>query len=213
MAGFGTSIGQAGLSDLPAVPAELNEIVRTNDQDDGVVPGIVQLDQAFTRQALTDALGSQFRVIHIASHFVLGQRSAADSYLLLGNGEHLPLLDFRSDGNLTFANVDLVTLSACRTALEGIYGDGSEVDSMGTIVQDAGAPSVLASLWLVEDRSTAELMLRFYRHRVQDGLTTAEALRQAQIDLLTATAANRAGTTNYSHPYHWAPFILIGNTN
>jgi CHAT domain-containing protein len=97
-------------------------------------------------------------------------------------------------------NAELVVLSACETGL------GKEVRGEGLIGLTraflyAGTPSVAVSLWKVEDRSTAELMARFYRH-LKDGRTKAGALRQAQLDLI--------GDKKFAHPYYWAPFVLVG---
>lgn len=217
VAAFGASRGGSGLDPLPGVVRELDQIVRTDEHDmSGIVPGMVDLDDAFTRVALANALKRDFRVIHIASHFMLDQDHAADSFLLLGDGTKLPLLDFSADGALTFSHADLVMLSACQTALHSARGNGSEIDSMGTVAQDAGAPAVVASLWSVADEPTASLMLRFYRHRVQEGFSTATALREAQIEMIRGTNTDGPATPalnrrNLDHPYYWAPFIILGN--
>ena len=210
LAGFGVSRGGNGLSELPGVARELDEIVRTGEGDrQGVVPGVVDLDEAFTRTAFSDALKADFRIVHIASHFVLNETSAADSFLLLGGGDRLPLLDFSAAGAFSFSNVDLVTLSACHTAMRSADGNGSEIDSMGTVAQDAGAPAVVASLWSVEDESTARLMQSFYRHRVNGNLSTASALQLAQVEMIRE--ARTDPTKTLGDPRYWAPFIILGN--
>ena len=104
-------------------------------------------------------------------------------------------------------------------------------DSFGTIAQRQGAKAVVASLWSVNDPSTASLMETMYRLRQQaPGLTKGEALKQAQAAMLTGKlnpstshiGAARAAIPNrpadptktmgdWSHPYYWAPFILLGN--
>lgn len=96
-------------------------------------------------------------------------------------------------------NADLVVLSACETGL------GKEVKGEGLIGLTraflyAGTPLVVVSLWKVEDRSTAELMTQFYRHLKDGQRSKADALRQAQLELIRAGA----------HPYFWAPFVLVG---
>src|SRR6185436_8614007 len=96
---------------------------------------------------------------------------------------------------------DLVTLSACDSGL------GKEMGSEGLIgltraFQFAGARSVLASLWSVSDLSTADLMKRFYGH-LRAGRTKDEALQAAQIALIRSR--------EFSHPYHWAAFQLVGD--
>ncbi|HEY2933255.1 MAG TPA: tetratricopeptide repeat protein [Acidobacteriota bacterium] len=98
-------------------------------------------------------------------------------------------------------NADLVVLSACETGL------GKEVKGEGLLGLTraflyAGAQSVMVSLWKVSDRSTAELMASFYRHLQEKGMTKAEALRKAQLNLINQG--------RYAAPFYWAPFVLVG---
>jgi CHAT domain-containing protein len=67
----------------------------------------------------------------------------------------------------------------------------------------SGAPSVISSLWSVSDASTAELMLRFYENLIHKKLSKTDALRRAQITMIA--------DGQYAHPFHWAPFILVGD--
>jgi len=97
-------------------------------------------------------------------------------------------------------NADLVVLSACETGL------GKEVKGEGLIGLThaflyARTPSVLVSLWNVQDRSTADVMVKFYQ-QLDRGQDKTEALRQAKLKLIQ--------NSRYAHPYYWAPFILIG---
>ncbi|MFL6209289.1 MAG: CHAT domain-containing tetratricopeptide repeat protein [Pyrinomonadaceae bacterium] len=226
--GLGVSKPHGDFPALPAVPAELHGII--NDapaQTDGVLPGRVMLDEAFTADALKTALRQRFPLVHIASHFQFAPGNETNSYLLLGDGTHLSLAQLKNATNL-FSGVELLTLSACDTASGGAGADGREVESFGVLAQRQGAKSVLASLWPVADASTQQLMQNFYRLRnAQAGLPKAEALRQAQLALLHSTAASAPASaergvkhepgaastdnTSYAHPYFWAPFILIGN--
>lgn len=100
---------------------------------------------------------------------------------------------------------DLVTLSACETGLgQELRGEG--IVGLTRAFFYAGTPSVLVSLWKVDDASTAELMTDFYEHLRKTGeRDKAAALRQAQLKLINA---NR-----YAHPYYWASFILQGRTD
>ena len=227
VAALGASQGGAGLSPLPAVPAELSGIVRGDGATTGVLPGVVRLDDAFDRAALGTAMAGGYRVIHIASHFALDPGSADKSFLLLGTGKELPLTEFIKDGSFTAIDVDLLALSACQTGVPGGNQNGSEVDaSLAELAQKAGASAVLASLWSVADESTAVLMQRFYAIHAKGGTSKAEALRQAQIALMTTqggTGADRGvgraapdapkgpAVTGYAHPFYWAPFVLLGN--
>ncbi len=140
------------------------------------------------------------------------------------------------DGRLTVGEIfdmevkaNLVTLSACETALvRGAGGDfpqGDDLVGMSRAFIHAGAPSVVASLWKVSDDSTVELMKAFHRNLAS--MPKAEALRQAQLDLMKrkiAFSVERGGSgitrsagyqpglvIECSHPFFWAPFVLVGD--
>ena len=128
VAGFGSTLGGLNLQPLPAVAQELREVVRDDAQQTrGLLPGIVRLDQAFTAQALRDALAQRYPVVHIASHFVLDARDTVDSFLLLGDGSPLRLQTLQRD--YRFDGVDLVTLSACETGLDTSNRYGQEFEA------------------------------------------------------------------------------------
>ena len=98
-------------------------------------------------------------------------------------------------------NAELVTLSACQTALgKEIRGEGLIGLTRGFLF--AGAERVVASLWGVQDRSTAELMKRFYRGILEERLEPADALRRAQVSMLREE--------RWREPYHWAAFVVQG---
>jgi len=213
IAAYGVTRGfpEQGFSALPAVRSELDSIVRPD-----VLPGQAYLDERFDLDTFESALDTP--VVHVASHFhfVAGSNT---SFLLLGDGTPLSLQDIAAR-DLRFDKVDLLTLSACETAVGGGRGEnGLEVEGLGVLAQIQGAKAVLATLWPVADDSTGVLMRQFYWTR-QDGLrhghdmTKVEALRQAQMALLTGATGNStsaATTAPYAHPYYWAPFILMGN--
>jgi CHAT domain-containing protein len=107
-----------------------------------------------------------------------------------------------------FANVDLLTLSACNTAVGTSEATGGEWESLGMIAQRKGAKAIIATLWPVADESTRLLMQQFYRlHETEHGISKAEALQRAQLALLEG----QGDRSSFAHPYFWAPFILIGN--
>lgn len=214
---------------LTAVKGEIEGIVR-----DDVLPGRIYLDERFTREAFTDAL--YHSVLHIGSHFRFLPGSSA-SFLLLGDGNVLTLGDIVALG-LRFDAVDLLTLSACETAVGGgIDENGLEVEGLGALAQKQGAKSVLATLWPVADDSTGLLMQQFYRLKRGRQLGKSEALRQAQLQMIhgagdhhaasergeVTRGAVRSGSAGerkayrqiaaapYAHPYFWAPFVLMGN--
>ena len=99
-------------------------------------------------------------------------------------------------------NADVVVLSGCQTALgKDVRGEGPI--GLARAFMYAGVPRVVASLWQVDDLATAELMKRFYRGMLVDGLPPAAALRAAQREL--------AGSRRWRSPYFWAPFVLQGD--
>ena len=216
-AGFGVTLAHPGFSALPGVAAELQTIFTP-----GVLSGETELDAQFDERSLKRVLLKKPKILHIASHFSLLPGREDDSFLLLGDGTHLPLSKIRSTRALRFQGVDLLTLSACQTARGG---DGAEIDGFGATAQLNGAGAVLASLWPVSDAATPELMHDFYEGMMVQGLDKAESLRQAQLKMLhgegtgvggerSAVALETAATPvkkGFSHPYFWSAFVLMGN--
>jgi len=223
---------------LPAVNLELDSIVKETQHldDDGILPGVVYLNEQFTISALNEAIIRRDPVLHIASHFKFQPGDVDDSFLLLGDGTELTL-KMLEENNYNLSKVDLLTLSACETAMGGKNARGKEIESFGVMAQLKGAKSVMATLWQVSDISTGLFMKQFYNvHNTQKMLTKAEVLQQIQISFLNGlvkqqeTNIQTRGSSifhtktnvpenkinndinkNYSHPYYWAPFILIGN--
>lgn len=230
-----------GPDPLPNAAAEVRAVVRdVADQGSlaGLLEGKILLDEAFTKEAMLAALEREgpFSVVHVASHFKFRPGGDSESFLVTGGPiKRFTLADMKVAPHL-FRGVELVTLSACDTARGEVEADGREIESLAVLTQQQGAASVLATLWPVADISTAKLMRTFYALRIQNpGISKAEALRQAQISLLSGTTpsnlsvdagstvsatANSLGSregqsavadTRYVHPYFWAPFVLIGN--
>lgn len=227
--GLGLSNAIPGFNPLPNVVDELNGIIRSQKPGStGIFPGSQFLNQSFDRTAFNDLI--DYRILHIATHgkFVPGQPE--DSFLVLGNGDPLRIPEIKSMTDLNA--IHLVVLSACETAKGGENKEGLEVSGISYYFITSGAKAVIASLWLVNDASTSLLMQRFYKNMVTGKLTKAEALRQAQRELLEdkltakdaparsdilvttepGTRAAPARSPNFTHPYYWAPFILIGNS-
>ena len=199
MSGLGVTRAHPGFEALPAVRAELAAI-------HGKISGEVYLDEQFTAGRLDESLHRGFSLLHIASHFRFQPGLESDSFLLLGDGSHLTLRDLRAR-KLDFGSVDLVTLSACDTAMGGGGDDtGREVEGLGALLQKQGAKSVLATLWPVADDSTARFMWGFYSAR-ESALDKAHALQRAQLSFIAAGGAQK----RWAHPFHWAAFILMGN--
>ena len=227
MLAVGLSQGVSGYNPLPNVEEEIDGIVLSDNGDErGIYPGLKFLNGDFDRRRLRDNLAAA-RIVHIATHGQFVPGTASDSYLLLGNGEKLPVPEIENFRDL--GKIHLVVLSACETALGGPDQDGKEIAGIAYYFLNGGAKSVVASLWQVDDTSTSLLMRRFYRYLATKSATKAEALRMAQLSLLHETAigsedgdsrsirvetegpgnATRGG---FNHPYFWAPFILIGNS-
>jgi len=144
----------------------------------------------------------KYRILHIATHGIFDASSPLYSGLLLAQGK-------REDGILEaweIAEMDLraeiVVLSACETA-RGVVKEGEGLIGFAWAIFVAGCPSSLLTQWQVADKSTAELMTSFYRNWRSQGISKAEALQRAQLRLLCSK--------QWSHPFFWAPFVLIGD--
>lgn len=230
--------GKLRFNALPAVKTELEAIVRDEQAEQtekGVLPGRRLLDADFTETTLKENLGKGYKVVHIASHFSLNPGDITKSFLLLGDGQPLTMDKIRNSPQLRFNEVELLTLSACETAVVEKDANGREVESFGVIAQRNGAKAIMATLWSVADESTSLLMSEFYRFRKENPkLTKAEALQLAQKAMIEGRLkSSRVGTgcrselvkldgskqtqfmcdvnAPFSHPYFWSSFVLIGN--
>lgn len=182
------------------------------------------LDQEFSLEAVGPRMDDH-TIVHFATHAAFVPGDPNQSFILFGNGETPTLADIR---NWSLGNVDLVVLSACETGIGGILEDGTEILGLGYQFQRAGARATIASLWQVSDGGTQVLMNAFYT-ALDQGMSKTEALQWAQNALIsgneTVLSDQRAGIViriedgrsaseardTLSHPYYWAPFILIGN--
>jgi CHAT domain-containing protein len=175
----------------------------------GLAPrGQVRVATGFeaNREAVVDPRLADERIVHFATHAVLNTRRAELSGVVLSlyhpDGR-------RRDGFLRTHDVydlrlqaDLVVLSGCQTGLgKQLEGEGLVGLTRGFLF--AGARAVVASLWPVDDESTAELMARFYRGLLKEGRPPAAALRAAQLEM--------SGTHRWSAPFHWAGFVVQGD--
>lgn len=228
-----------GLPPLPSVASELDEVIQPQNakpgETHGALTGKILLNSDFTKRAMDNLLERQVAVVHIASHFVFNPGDDNQSYLLLAGkdddkkGFHLTVADFRNDSRIALDETELLTLSACETGMSGMASNGREIDGLGTTAQLKGAKAVISSLWEVNDASTGVLMSDFYKRWVGGGgkVTKAQALREAQLDLLQGKTKPGGGAADrgvvpegeegkpamqgYAHPYYWAPFVLMGN--
>ncbi|MGB2924410.1 MAG: CHAT domain-containing protein, partial [Limnothrix sp.] len=178
-----------------------------------------KIDGEFSSDIVQDF--NRYTVIHLATHAKFLPETPRDSFMVFGNGEHLSLRQMEAEhsefGTASIENKwqlteqQLVVLSACETALGSDLdpdklketNSGIEILGLGYQWQRQGARATMASLWQVQDDSTQVLMTEFYRSLGKGNISNAEALRQAQATL--------SQDPKYSHPYHWASFVLIGN--
>ena len=235
---MGLSKSYGGLPALPGVLPELNSIVHDPSlpESHGPMSGKLLPDDQFTLASLQAELrsGNRFPIVHIASHFVVEAGNDGGPYLMLGGedagsdkGFPWHLSDMENSA-IAFHGTKLLTLSACSTGKEYTSRNGIEMDSLGMVAQQKGAEAVLASLWDVNDASTSRLMSDFYSRWLKSPAEgKGEALRQAQLALLRNSEVTNARAqrgfeaasedrtvpkpTNYSSPYYWAPFVLVGN--
>lgn len=199
--------GRGKFTALPAVKDELESIVRGQAGANGVLEGIMTLDEGFTAGKLQEVLETGYPVIHLASHFHFDKKNPETSFLLLGDGSGLALTQIESE-DFKFKNVDLLALSACQTARGGVDATGKEIEGFGALAQKRGAKAVLATLWPVFDESTGLLMADFYRlHADKDKPSIAMALRQAQLRMIDNTIEGK----DFRQPFYWAPFVLMGD--
>ena len=151
-------------------------------------------------EATKDAFLRGFKeaeVIHFAGHFVASRQSPANSKLLFAGG------DLRSHelGAYKLTRAKLVVLSACETGVERYDRSEGAIGAARTFLA-LGAPVVVASRWKVDSEPTRDLMVAFHRNRKERGLTSAESLRRAQLEML--------GGGDRREPFYWAAFSLFG---
>jgi CHAT domain-containing protein len=154
------------------------------------------------------AYAKKYDIIHLATHGVILNNPLQSYLLFAGNSEEeqrLTLLEVAGYTSLR-EKTGLVFLSACRTAMDSSgasSGNGSELISLAEAFAMAGPPTLIATLWEVNDVSTSKVVLRFYEELASGKKDKLEALRDAQIMLIK--------DKKFSHPYFWAPFIMLGN--
>jgi CHAT domain-containing protein len=198
MAYSGGVVRGAELLPLPHAEIEVSAIGRAM-ADSRVHVGGRASEKAFKEEA------SEYRVLHLATHFLSDDRQPLYSKIVLSQED-----DAQEDGYLqtyeifnTQLNADLVVLSACNTGL-GKLSRGEGLVGMSRAFLYAGVPSLVVSLWSVDDESTSILMESFYLH-LSEGLSKKQALRRAKLDYLETARGNKRD------PFYWAPFILVGD--
>ncbi|RMF60326.1 MAG: CHAT domain-containing protein [Calditrichaeota bacterium] len=166
-------------------------------------------EATYTGAAATETVfkenAEKYRVLHLASHFVINDEDPLYSRVILAKDR-----DNNEDGFLQAyevfnmkLNADLVVLSACNTAL-GTLRKGEGIVGITRAFLYAGIPSMVVSLWSVDDQATSEIMTNFYRY-LKNGYRKNKALQLAKIDYLKTVEGEK------KDPFYWAPFILTGD--
>ena len=196
-----TESGLKGLVRLRFSRQEAEEIARLA----GDKRNLKALDFSASRSLVTKANLADYRIVHFATHGLINNQNPDLSGVVLSlvdeqgrpqNG-FLRLYDIY---NLKL-DADLVVLSACQTALgKEVKGEGLVGLTRGFMY--AGSPRVVASLWRIDDRATADIMKRFYEAMLKDGMRPAAALRAAQISM--------SQDKRWHSPHYWAAFTLQG---
>ncbi len=190
---------------LPASAEEGSRIAEIARLSSATAPPIYRSFDA-GRELVTGGSLGDFRILHFATHGVADAEDPALAGLVLSlydaAGRPRDGLLRARDLHRLRLSADLVVLSACRTALgQEVRGEGLVGLASGFFA--AGANHLVVSLWDVDDRATAELMTRFYRHLLLAGRAPADALRRAQQEL--------RDQTEWRSPAYWAAFVAIGD--
>ncbi len=190
----GLSEARQGFSALPGV---VNELKQIKEQ----VQGQILLNQSFTESNFnTEILSKSYSIVHLATHGEFS--SKVEETFILTWDERINIEELRTLLNVESQKIhpiELLVLSACQTAA----GDQRAGLGLAGVALRSGARSTLASLWAVDDESTALLMTYFYQELNQNGVTKAQALHQAQQKILQQQ--------KFAHPYFWSAFVLVGN--
>lgn len=192
----------AGISEeVPPFPA-LKFVKKELDKISQLVPSEVLLDQGFTSLTLREQIQAlPYPIVHLATHGEFSSE-AEDTFILawdkqINVNELNELL--RSSEQVRREPIELLVLSACETAA----GDQRAALGLAGVAVQAGARSTLASLWSLDDESTATFIGKFYDQLIDQKMPKAKALQQAQIALLD--------DRDFRHPAHWSAFVLVGN--
>jgi CHAT domain-containing protein len=181
---------------LPAATEEVSTLGRLF-----IHANIVTGKDATVARVAQSTAGTSY--IHFATHGIINSMEPKESYLLLaGDPGRLSVKDIVEDNyKLSLVGTRIVTLSACETSIGG-YDPSAVYSSLSRAFTKAGAPTVVASLWSVNDTSTKDTMTVFYKE-LAAGASKAEAMRRAQLAVMH--------DPRFAHPYYWAPFIVLGD--
>jgi CHAT domain-containing protein len=144
----------------------------------------------------------EWNVVHFACHAEFSEKQPLQSGLFLASkAAEDGIFQVHEIFSLKLGQTSLVSLSACETGLSRV-GGGDDLVGLAVAFMYAGSPSILSSLWSVDDRSTSLLMERFYENWVKKNMSRSASLRHAQIYLKTMP--------EFCHPFFWGAFQLTG---
>ena len=238
IAGFGVAEKHRyGSYPLPFVRNELNDVIKENESDQGAIPGEVYLDKNFTESRYIEAIEKEIPFLHITGHFVFNRGKLRNSFYLAGNDKILPASTIvqPTDADDALGGVSLIAFPSCETALStdeisniGDYNQPVERTFEGESLAGgairSGARTVLASLWKVEDVSTAVFSRQFYRY-ISKGYGKSVSLMRTRSDFLSgrlscenvahdsvaAVSSDKPGcTADWRHPFYWAGIVMYG---
>lgn len=195
-----TFSAETNLDDLPGTATEVQEISRLFESKN--LKASVSLEKQANEGVIKSGALKDYSYVHLATHGIVDEVNPEMSRIYLQNAGS-------EDGNL-FAgeiynlklNANLITLSACQTGL-GKISAGEGVVGLSRALVYAGARNIIVSFWNVADESTAQMMTDFYSQLLS-------ASKQDYGESLRAAKGKLMRSENYSSPYYWAPFILIG---
>ncbi|MCS7186730.1 MAG: CHAT domain-containing protein, partial [Armatimonadota bacterium] len=198
--GFAITNFSGGLEPLPYAREEVHWISGLLNQAKPKLPVRTFVDVAATKQSALQAL-KESRWVHFATHAILETKRPLYSRLILtaGKGQDSMLRAFEVL-DLGQTPCEMVVLSACETGLGKVLQGEGLIGLVWTFMA-TGTKTLVVSQWRVNDLSTAKLMRAYYRHLL-NGLKPAEAMRQAQMSLLSQR--------QFHHPYYWAGFVVWG---
>jgi CHAT domain-containing protein len=189
---------------LVNVPTELNAIAQAFPASEKL------LNREFTVTTFQSQLQSNFPIVHLATHGLFSS-NPQKNFIITGDGNSIDIekLSTLLRTEKTSA-LELLVLSACETAT----GDERAVLGLAGVAIRSGARSTLATLWAVEDASTAALMTQFYQELKRPQMKKLSALKIAQRSLLNSLKSRPPFDELKDlppHPYYWAPYVLVGN--
>jgi len=187
--------------EFPSLPYVEKEVEKIKSK----LPSQVLFNKKFTNNAFEDKVPAvSYPIVHLATHGQFGS-TAEETFILTWDGKIKvnQLSSILKTGEISRDNpLELLVLSACETA----SGDNRSALGLAGVAVRSGARSTIATLWRVNDEVSATLISQFYEQLTkanQTGISKAEALRQAQLNILK--------NPEYQAPYYWASYVLLGN--